>query len=137
MQVEVHTLSSNATVKDALYLMCLANVRHIAILEDGVYLGVVTQHDLLQMHAVQLTCRRSSAEFQTLAKRLTLGCLVRRNTPTLRPHDLADEASRLMFEHDCELIAVTTAAGQFCGLVTERDFLRWSRRAMRQLAPSA
>ncbi len=131
MQEELHVLPSTATLDDALHVMCLTDVRRIGILEEGRFIGVLTQRDLLGVQSVLLSCTRRAAKSgyatsKKLRQVFSLGSVVNRNVPKVRVETSVAEAAELLLYRKVEQLAVLTDDGVLVGFVTERDFVKWS-----------
>ena len=124
IQDDLQTLPASALMADALYLMCLTDVRCIAVMEKGRLIGVLMARDLLQLQSVQFACRRSAIEAGTpsLAKTLSLASLVKK-VPVVSRDMPATTAAKVMLAHDQDVLGVTDEAGELVGFVTQRDFV--------------
>ncbi|MDJ1178416.1 PAS domain S-box protein [Roseofilum sp. BLCC_M91] len=85
----------------------------VAIAENGVPVGMLTERDLVQFHALGVNGERTPAKN-----------VMSHPVFTLRPDDSLLAAVQLMEKHLIGRVVVTSAEGKLCGLITETNLWR-------------
>ncbi|MET3575366.1 acetoin utilization AcuB family protein [Bhargavaea ullalensis] len=118
MSTEVHTLSADDTIKDALQLMEEKKIRHLPILSaDGSLAGVVTDRDIKEAIPSTLIGKQDSALYET-----PLSDIMTRNPMVGHPLDFVEDAAVLFYETQIGCLPVISA-GRLAGIITETDLL--------------
>lgn len=85
----------------------------VAIASDGVPVGILTEHDLVQFHALGVNWER------TIAEKVMSSPVF-----TVTPDDSLLAAFQLMEKHPIRRVVVISAEGKLCGIVTATNVLR-------------
>ncbi len=117
MQVSGHmtpnpvTISSQATVDQALALMRERDVRHLPVVDDGAVKGLVTDIDL------------RTAWFPSLLSELTVKDLMNSHPLMVQATDNVFQAARLLYHHKVTGLLVMEH-GRLAGIITLADLLK-------------
>jgi CBS domain-containing protein len=96
-------------------VMRIRRFHHIPVTEaDGRLLGIVSQLDLLLSR---------DGDVQ-------VADLMTKDVWTVRRDTLAENACRTLLDHEFRCLPVVDELGRLCGIITERDFLRYAIRAL-------
>jgi CBS-domain-containing membrane protein len=96
-------------------VMRIRRFHHIPVTEaDGRLLGIVSQLDLLLSRDGDVR----------------VADLMTKDVWTVRPDTLAENACRTLLDHEFRCLPVVDEHGRLCGIVTERDFLRYAIRTL-------
>lgn len=123
-----HTLAPQQLVRDALFLMREAGIRHVPIAIPAAdrpphLAGLVTETDVLQkvVHGKRLT--EEEQYHAMLDLMLPLEQIMTRDVRTLTPETVVRDAATLMLEHRVRCVPVINAEGGVLGIVTQTDLL--------------
>lgn len=132
MSANVQTLSSTATLMDAIRVMSKHHIRHIPIVNaSNRLLGLVTHRDVLAATDSKLRDPGERLDPGTYA----LHELMETNVLTVRPEDSLRSAALEMEKHRYGCVPVTTD-GMLVGIVTETDFVGVAINLLEQLEVS-
>jgi acetoin utilization protein AcuB len=124
------TLSSEASVAEALILCRERRIRHIPILEEGRLVGIVSDRDLRDASPALGDPERT----RTL-REIRVGDVMTREVVTVAPQDSIENAAQQMYELKIESLPVVVEgpladegsavdAGELLGIVTSSDVMR-------------
>jgi acetoin utilization protein AcuB len=124
------TLSSEASVAEALILCRERRIRHIPILEEGRLVGIVSDRDLRDASPALGDPERT----RTL-REIRVGDVMTREVVTVAPQDSIENAAQQMYELKIESLPVVVEgpladegsavdAGKLLGIVTSSDVMR-------------
>ncbi|MDX2090000.1 MAG: CBS domain-containing protein, partial [Kofleriaceae bacterium] len=91
--------------------------------------GLVTQRDLLRGEISVLT-GLTDAQRRARQEDVRIGALMTRDVWTVTPDTLASHAGQTLLDHKFGCLPVVDADHVLCGIVTERDFLRFAIKAL-------
>jgi CBS domain-containing protein len=106
------TIDADAAIEQASQQMEGSQRPHLAVLQGGCPIGLVSLADL----------GRSRLSQPSSASRQTVSSIMRR-TPPLRPGQRLSEAAGLMVEHHLPAVVVTNQANRFLGILADSDIL--------------
>ena len=107
----VITIDPGASVKDALGIMKKHSLRHLPVVDNGVFVGLLTSGDVKQ---AILTCMLETMK----VKEVMLA------TPyTIRRENSLEDAARLVYEKNIGCLPVVED-GQVMGILTVNDILK-------------
>ncbi|MDJ1173642.1 PAS domain S-box protein [Roseofilum capinflatum] len=110
-----------ASPQDSLWQISQKMAEHsadcVAIAENGVPVGILTERDLVQFHALGVNGERTIAEN-----------VMSHPVFTLRPDDSLLAAVQLMEKHLISRVVVTSTEGQLCGMISETHLWRSRQR---------
>jgi acetoin utilization protein AcuB len=124
------TLSSEASVAEALILCRERRIRHIPILEEGRLVGIVSDRDLRDASPAL-----SDPERTRTLREIRVGDVMTREVITVAPQDSIENAAQQMYELKIESLPVVVEgpladegsavdAGKLLGIVTSSDVMR-------------
>lgn len=132
MTAPVVTFFAEQTLPLADDVMRIHKFRHLPVIEpDGRLVGLVTQRDILRAQISDLT-GLSDAERRARQEEVRIRQLMTRDVWSARPDMLASHAAQTLLDHRYGCMPVVNADGILCGIVTERDFLRFAVKALMQ-----
>ncbi len=103
-------------------LMRLARVRHLPVVREDEFVGVLSHRDLLQAEMEERDSQLPSPALETLRSR-PIAPLVRRDVVAVTPDCSPERAAELMLRHRIGFLPVVEE-GRLVGIVTEADLLR-------------
>jgi acetoin utilization protein AcuB len=125
------TITSGATVHEAIDLMKGRKIRHLPVVEeDGRLVGILTDRDLRQM-IFDPSVQERLGEAAELLKTRTVREVMTWGVVTVRPETGIRQAARLMYEQKVGALPVVDH-GRVVGILTERDVLRAFERLVRE-----
>ena len=130
MSQDVVTFFAEQTVPLAEDVMRIHKFRHLPVIDnDRRLVGLVTQRDLLRGQISVLT---GLTEEQRRARQMDvrIEALMTRDIWTVTPDTLASHAGRTLLDHKYSCLPVVDANHVLCGIVTERDFMRFAIKAL-------
>jgi CBS domain-containing protein len=122
----VEPIEPDAMLDDAVHAMEKCGTSHLAVVQGGCPIGLITQIDI-----VRARCRQAagpSREDDGEPVRVT-GAMHR--AAPLRPGQRLCEAATLMIEHQLPAVIVTNQANRFLGIVTENQLLSLMLRQLK------
>lgn len=137
LQAQVHTLSPDATLREAAELLGLWNVSGAPVVDSqGNLVGVVSESDLLSEARKRAALPRTAAfgvflPVEDALKRiyhegatLLVGEVMSTNLVTATADTPVDEIGRLLVQRKINRIPVVNIEGKLVGIVTREDVLR-------------
>ncbi len=122
MIAEVITLRETDNVHQARMLLKKYNIRHIPIVNDDGFAGMLTQRDLLN-HAFKIVENYGFSKLAQREERTVIKEVMTRNCLTLRSDDTLQAAGEFFIEHKHGAIPVVND-GQLVGILTSIDFIK-------------
>lgn len=110
------TLEPDATADEALAALKNCQSDHLAVVQGGCPIGVISGREILKSIAIDGS-KQNLHENTSILKFL-------RKTPPFRPGQRMSEAAALMVEHGLSALAVTNQANRYLGLITAEEILR-------------
>lgn len=130
MTAPVVTFFAEQTLPLAEDVMRIHEFRHLPVIEpEGRLVGLVTQRDILRAQISNLT-GLSDAERRARQEEVQIQQLMTRDVWSARPDMLASHAAQTLLDHRYGCLPVVNEDGILCGIVTERDFLRFAVKAL-------
>ncbi len=130
MSTEVVTFFEEQTVPLADDVMRIHKFRHLPVIDPNRRLvGLITQRDVLRGQ-ISVLVGLSEAERRARQEELRVSTLMTRDVWTVTPDTLASHAGRTLLDHKYSCLPVVDEDRVLRGIVTERDFLRFSIKAL-------
>ena len=130
MTAEVVTFFEEQTIPLAEDVMRIHRFRHLPVIDaERRLVGLVTQRDLLRGQISVLT-GLTDDERRARQEDVRISQLMTRDVWTVGPHVLASHAGQTLLDHKYSCLPVVDDEGVLCGIVTERDFLRFAIKAL-------
>jgi len=130
MTASVVTFFPEQTLLLAEDVMRIHKFRHLPVIDNDRHLvGLVTQRDLLK---AQISALTGLTEEQRRARQeeVRIRELMTRDLWTVNPDTLASHAGQLLIDHQYSCLPVVDQDRVLCGIVTERDFLKFAIKAL-------
>lgn len=132
MKQNVFTLHENDTIKDAMQLIELKQIRHIPIVNEyNQLVGIISDRDIRDASP---SIFHSTDHLEDFLK--PLSTLMVRNVITAHPLDFVAEASILFYEHHIGCLPIVQD-NQLVGIITETDILHTLVQLMGAHQPSS
>ena len=109
----VISVASTTSVLDALHIMASRNIGSVVVMDDGAYLGILTERDYARK--VILQDKHSS---ETVA-----GEIMSTNLPRVKPSDSHESCMSIMDEHNVRYLPVFED-GVLIGIISLIDLIR-------------
>ena len=109
----VFSISPKTSVFDALQIMASKNIGSVVVMEDGAYLGILTERDYARKVILQ---NKHSSE--TVA-----GDIMSTNLPHIKPSDSHESCMSLMVEHNVRYLPVFDK-GALVGIISLIDVIQ-------------
>jgi CBS domain-containing membrane protein len=130
MTAQVVTFFEEQTLPLAEDVMRIHRFRHLPVTDTGGrLLGLVTRSDLLRGQISALTGLTDN-ERRARQDNVRIRSLMTRDVWTVGPDTLASHAGQTLLDHRFGCLPVIDPDGLLCGIVTERDFLRFAIEAL-------
>jgi CBS domain-containing protein len=110
------TLEPDTTADEALVTLKNCKSDHLAVVQGGCPIGVVSGREILKSIAIDGTKRPIDGNTSILK--------FLRKTPTFRPGQRMSEAAALMVEHGLSALTVTNQANRYLGLISADEILQ-------------
>jgi CBS-domain-containing membrane protein len=129
MSTKVVTFFEEQTIPLADDVMRIHHFRHLPVIDTARHLiGLVSQRDILRGQISVLT-GLTEAERRARQEQIQIRHLMTRDVWTVTPETLASHAGQTLIDHDFSCLPVVDEHHVLCGIVTERDFLRFAIKA--------
>lgn len=125
MTVNVYSLSQQATMADAHDMMNEKSVRHIPIVQDGLFQGVITQKAILAK-VMFLLDKYGVNALKRREKSISVSELVDQDVITANKNMPLVQAAEFFLTNRHGCLPVVDDEGQLLGIVTSSDFVRLS-----------
>lgn len=130
MSTQVVTFFAEQTLPLAEDVMRIHRFRHLPVIDhDRRLVGLVTQRDLLGGQISVLTGLSESAR-RARQEEIRISQLMTRDVWTVTPDSLASHAGQTLLDHKFSCLPVVDEDRVLCGIVTERDFLRFAIKTL-------
>jgi CBS domain-containing protein len=106
----IHAVTPDVTARSVARIMADNKVAAVVVVDDGVLKGIITERDI----TARLVARERDPDATTA------GDIMTPNPDTLGPDDSAEEALRMMREHNYRHLPVTDQ-GTVVGMISVRD----------------
>ena len=129
MSTNVVTFFAEQTLPLAEDIMRIHRFRHLPVIDnDGRLVGLITHRDLLRG---QISLLAGLTEEQRRARQdeVRIRQLMTHDVWTVTPDTLASHAGQTLLDHKFGCLPVVED-GVLCGIVTERDFLRFAIKTL-------
>ncbi|MCK9262227.1 MAG: CBS domain-containing protein [Desulfomonilia bacterium] len=111
MVTDLVTIGKEAGIRDALTVMKKFSIRHLPVVEGGLFIGLVTSGDLKQ------------AILASMLETLKVGDLMLRNPITITRDTSLEKAARIIYEKNIGCLPVVES-GKVAGIITIKDILK-------------
>jgi acetoin utilization protein AcuB len=111
MVTDLVTIGKDAGIRDALTVMKKYSVRHLPVVESGVFIGLVTSGDLKQ------------AVLASMLETLKVGDIMLRNPYTITRDTSLEKAAAIIYEKNIGCLPVVED-GRIVGIITIKDILK-------------
>jgi CBS domain-containing membrane protein len=130
MSSPVVTFFAEQTLPLADDVMRIHRFRHLPVIDtERRLVGLVTHRDLLRGQISVLTGLTESERSARQAE-VRISALMTADVWTVTPETLASHAGQTLLDHKFGCLPVVDADNVVCGIVTERDFLRFAIKAL-------
>jgi CBS-domain-containing membrane protein len=130
MTEKVVTFFSEQTLPLAEEVMAIHRFRHLPVIDNERRLvGLITQRDLLRGQISVLTGLTDDQRRARQAE-VRISELMTRDIWTVTPDTPASHAGQTLLDHKFGCLPVVDQDHVLCGIVTERDFLRFAIKAL-------
>lgn len=130
MSTPVVTFFAEQTLPLADDVMRIHRFRHLPVIDnDRRLVGLVTHRDLLRGQISVLT-GLSESERRARQEEIRISALMTSDVWTVNPDTLASHAGVTLLDHKFGCLPVVDENRVLCGIVTERDFLRFAIKAL-------
>jgi CBS-domain-containing membrane protein len=130
MTKDVVTFFPEQTLVLAEDVMKIHKFRHLPVIDnDRRLVGLVTQRDLLRARISTLT-GLTEEQRRTRQEEVRISQLMTRDLWTVHPETLASHAGQMLADHRYSCLPVVDEDDILCGIVTERDFLKFAIKAL-------
>jgi CBS domain-containing membrane protein len=130
MSANVVTFFAEQTLVLAEDVMRIHRFRHLPVIDnDRRLVGLVTRSDVLR---AQISALSGLTEDQRRARQdeVRIRQLMTRDVWTVTPNALASHAGQTLLDHKFGCLPVIDQDRVLCGIVTERDFLRFAIKTL-------
>ena len=111
MVTDLVTIGKDAGIRDALMVMKKFSVRHLQVVENGLFIGLVTSGDLKQ------------AVLASMLEALKVGDVMLQNPYTITRETSLEKAARIIYEKNIGCLPVVED-GKIVGIITIKDILK-------------
>jgi len=130
MSTDVVTFFAEQTLPLAEDVMRLKHLRHLPVVDDdGHLVGLVSHRDILRAQISVLT-GLTADERRARQEEVKVSRLMTRDVWTVTPETLASHAGQTLLDHKFGCLPVVDRHGVLCGILTERDFLRFAIKTL-------
>ena len=119
----VFTVEFNDTIHKADMLMRTENVRHIPVLNDGKYIGMVTERKIIEYNLKHLYDYDENDEVSGGMLISDFENIMRKDFPMVYPEDSVLKATELMAKKKIDVLPVVDWDKNFIGIITSIDLL--------------
>ncbi|MBI5137567.1 MAG: CBS domain-containing protein [Nitrospirae bacterium] len=124
MSRHIITVGMDDQVRDARALLDQARVHHLAVLDGGELVGILSDRDLLNATSPYCDTKYEHKRDGFLLDR-RVHQIMTRHPVTVAPHTAVNEAAAVMLLRKVSCLPVVGDDGAVCGIVTWRDLLRY------------
>jgi len=125
MSRDLITIASGTSIQNAIKLMKQHSVRHLPVVDDGRFVGFVTESDLRGL------------VIASMLDEITIDHVMITNPLTVRPDDSVEKAALLLYTHKIGGLPVVQEDGRLVGIITVADVLEAFIEFMGMLQTSA
>lgn len=130
MSTQVVTFFAEQTLPLAEDVMRIHRFRHLPVIDnDRRLVGLITQRDLLRGQ-ISVLVGLTEAQRRARQDEVRISQLMTRDVWTVTPDALASHAGQTLLDHKFSCLPVVDQDRVLCGIVTERDFLRFAIKAL-------
>jgi len=130
MTEKVVTFFAEQTLPLAEDVMRIHRFHHLPVIDsDRRLVGLITHRDLLRGQISVLT-GLTDAERRARQEEVRIRQLMTADVWTVGPDTLASHAGQTLLDHKFGCLPVVDADRILCGIITERDFLRFAIKAL-------
>jgi CBS domain-containing protein len=109
----VRSVTSNTTVIDALRIMAEQNIGSVMVMEEGQFLGIMTERD----YSRKVILKGKSSTDTKVAD------IMSTNFPRISPNDTIDYCMQLLSENNIRYLPVFEE-GTVCGIISSNDVVK-------------
>ena len=124
MKRKIVTISVSDRLSTVEDIMTLGGVRHIPVVSGGDLMGVVTERDLLRISLSNLS-EFGADQRRAFLHAIEIERVMSSPAVTIGADELVEAAARSMAERKIGCLPVIEDEGDFVGLITETDVLRY------------
>ena len=124
MKRKIVTISVSDRLSTVEDIMTLGGVRHIPVVRGGDLMGVVTERDLLRISLSNLS-EFGADQRRAFLHAIEIERVMSSPAVTIDADELVEVAARSMAERKIGCLPVIEDEGDFVGLITETDVLRY------------
>jgi CBS-domain-containing membrane protein len=130
MSKDVVTFFAEQTLPLAEDVMRIHKFRHLPVIDNERRLvGLVTRSDILRAQISVLT-GLTEEERRARQEDVRISQLMTRDVWTVTPETLASHAGLALLDHKFSCLPVVDGHRVLCGIITERDFLRFAIKTL-------
>jgi acetoin utilization protein AcuB len=122
MTRDVVTVEADTPFLEARLILKERRIRHLAVVERGKLVGVVTDRDLKEAAPSGATTL-DVYEVNYLLLKMTVRDLIKKDPITVKPTNSVEKAALLMHDYKIGCLPVVDEAGILVGMITETDLL--------------
>lgn len=123
MTKEVITVSKDTRVTDAVDIMERNNFHRLPVVENEKYIGLVTDEEIAENSPSSVTSL-SIYEMNYLFDKVSVGEIMIKQTITISPDTLVEEAATLMNDKNVTVLPVLDEENQVVGILTYKDIFK-------------
>ena len=123
MTKEVITVSKDTRVTDAVDIMERNNFHRLPVVENEKYIGLVTDEEIAENSPSSVTSL-SIYEMNYLFDKVSVGEIMIKQTITISPDTLVEEAATLMNDNNVTVLPVLDEENQVVGILTYKDIFK-------------
>lgn len=120
MTKEVVTVTKDTRVTDAVDIMERNNFHRLPVVENEQYIGLVTDEEIAENSPSSVTSL-SIYEMNYLFDKMTVGEIMTKQTVTVSPETLVEEAATLMKDKNVTVLPVLDDTNRVVGILTYKD----------------
>jgi acetoin utilization protein AcuB len=123
MTKEVITVTKETRVTDAVDLMERNNFHRLPVVENETYIGLVTDEEIAENSPSSVTSL-SIYEMNYLFDKMTVGEIMTKQTVTVSPDTLLEEAATIMNDKNVTVLPVLDDSKHVVGILTYKDIFK-------------
>lgn len=117
------TITSNATITDAMQIMREHKFRRLPVVDNGKLVGIITDRDLREASPSAATSL-SIFELNYLLAKMQVKDVMQKKVVTISSSAVIEEAALLMYNHKIGGLIITDNNGKVTGIITETDIFK-------------
>ena len=125
MTEDVLTVDMDDTLRTVNQIFHKKNFHHLLVVRDKKLTGVISDRDFIK-YVSPFLHSLSEREQDRSTLNTKVHQIMSRDPVTVTRETTVDDASKLLLKHNISCLPVVTDNGEIKGIVTWKDFLRWS-----------